>query len=109
MFYCLPVEILTPLELRFDQGAVSCAESAYFIQKNAKDTTSRKSTRPYKLEARFHPDTGSVELQVSSILWKLRQVIPSDAICLMALTMADLFDKAPDLFVAGMAAGSHRV
>ncbi len=109
LFYCLPVEILPPLELRFDQGSVYCAESADFIQKKAKDTTSRKSSRPYKLDARFHPVTGSVQLQVSSILWKLRQVIPSDAICLMALTMADLFDEAPDLFVAGMAAGNHRV
>lgn len=109
LFFCLPVEVLPPLELKFEQGAVYCAESAAFVQKKAKTTKSRKSNRPYKLDARFHPDTGNVQLQVSSILWKLRQCIPPDAICLMALTMADLFSEPPDLFVAGMAAGNQRV
>ncbi len=67
---------------------------------------SRKSTRPYKSNAHFHPDTGMSNYKL------LRSCGSSDrldAICLMVLTMADLFNEAPDLFVAGMAAGNHRV
>ena len=103
LFFCLPVEILPPLQLSFDQSAVYCAESVQFTQVKEKQVASRKSNRPYKLEARFHSKTGNVQLQVQSILWKLRQCIPPDALCLMALTMADLYDTDTDLFVAGMA------
>ena len=39
----------------------------------------------------------------------LRTKLPDDAICLMALTVEELFDTEPDLFVAGMASGGHRV
>ena len=50
-----------------------------------------------------------MQLQVSSILTTLKRYVPKDALFVMALTMHDLYDETPDLFVAGMAAGSHRV
>lgn len=77
-----------------------------------------KAPKGVELTARFHAGLGKhgsvagkghYQLQVDSVLRRLRQSIPDDAICLVALTMADLYETKPDLFVAGMAAGAHRV
>jgi archaemetzincin len=61
------------------------------------------------LRCRISQDGRHVQLQVNGVLTKLKQVIPDDALCLVALTMTDLYDETPDLFVAGMAAGQDRV
>jgi archaemetzincin len=67
--------------------------------------------RPQKfyLEFRRNEKTGKRQLQVNSILVNLKRKIPNDALCLIALTMEDLYQAPNDLFVAGMAAGNHRV
>ncbi len=61
------------------------------------------------LKNRFHSSSGHRQLSIDGLLAELRKLIPQDALCLMALTMSDLYDTAPDLFVAGMAAGNRRV
>lgn len=48
-------------------------------------------------------------MKVDSIHSLLRQHIPEDALCLIGLTMTDLFEDETDLFVAGLAAGNQRV
>ena len=48
-------------------------------------------------------------MKVDSIHALLRQHIPEDALCLIGLTMMDLFEDETDLFVAGLAAGNQRV
>ena len=47
--------------------------------------------------------------KVQDILLTLKGYLPDDELCLIALTMSDLFDTKPDLFVAGMASGRNRV
>ena len=50
-----------------------------------------------------------IQLKVDSIHALLRQEIPDDALCLIGLTMMDLYEDETDLFVAGLAAGNQRV
>lgn len=71
----------------------------------------RQSSRTitHSLEARFHATSGNYQLQGGSVLTMIKQTMPDDAICLMVLTMSDIYDTPPDLFVAGLAAGNHRV
>ncbi|XP_065178012.1 archaemetzincin-1-like [Sycon ciliatum] len=66
----------------------------------------------HPLSARFHKTqegTTRVQLRVDGVLDRLRRSIPDDALCLVALTMMDLFHSKPDLFVAGYAGFLHRV
>ena len=113
LFYSLPVFVLPAVELEVD---VSKQEAYWVDPLQLKTLTthpraSRQSQRTsrYKLDARFHVKSGHYQLQVGSLLMKLKQCIPNDALCLMALTMSELYDDHSDLFVAGMAAGNHRV
>lgn len=46
---------------------------------------------------------------MDSIHAVLRKLIPDDALCLIGLTMANLYEDDSDLFVAGLAAGNQRV
>lgn len=46
---------------------------------------------------------------MDSIHGLLQQQIADDALCLIGLTMVDLFEDETDLFVAGLAAGNQRV
>ena len=110
-FFCLSVEILPPVKLTTVGKSVFWEETDDGRSRISKGKAVRRSARPskYELESRFNATTGHTQLKVESILRKLRLNIPDDAICVMALTMADLFDTPPDLFVAGMAAGNQRV
>lgn len=49
------------------------------------------------------------QLLSDGVLERLRHNVPDDALCLIALTMADLYSAKPDLFVAGYADGRNRV
>ena len=71
----------------------------------------RRSNRTLRhtLGARFHRKSGNFQLEARSVLMRVRQTLPHDAVCLMALTTCDIYDTPPDLFVAGLAAGNHRV
>lgn len=52
---------------------------------------------------------GHVQQRVDSIHRLLQQQITGDALCLIGLTMVDLYEDESDLFVAGLAAGNQRV
>lgn len=111
-FFGLQVEILPAVELHVDKDNaevfwIDSSEKTGHIDGCVPRKSSR--TRRHQLEARFHRASGNFQLQGSSVLIKTKQVMPPDAICLMALTMCDIYDTPPDLFVAGLAAGNHRV
>jgi archaemetzincin len=69
----------------------------------------RKRAESLELRGRLDVASGRRQLEVGSILDHLVAKRPHDAICLIALTMEDLYDEKPDLFVAGMARGNKRV
>lgn len=75
------------------------------LKSNTKRGSSR--TKQHTLESRFKGT--QYQLGVKDLLKMLHLKIPNDAICLIGLTMSDLFCDDTDLFVAGMAAGNHRV
>lgn len=111
LFFCLPVEILPGVTIeRENERTIYWIESAEMksrVDKNAQ----RKSARSSKcrLEFRHEKGSGHLQLQCASVLSRLRQTLPDDALCLIGLTMFDLYDQDPDLFVAGLAAGNQRV
>lgn len=115
-FFGQSVEILPAVQLSVDktEGAVywveqkpSCHDDETTSERRIKRRSDR--TQRHRLEARFHKESGNYQLQGNSLLLKIRQIMPADAICLMALTMSDIYDTPPDLFVAGLAAGNRRV
>lgn len=115
-FFELPVEVLPAVELSVNihkQEVLWVESTTPPDPQEGRGTTStrRKSYRPrlHRLEARFHAPSGRYQLQGSSVLMQVRSVMPKDALCLMALTVSDLYDTPPDLFVAGLAGGNHRV
>ena len=112
IFYGLPVKVMNSLQLQISKGA-SNVQLVYDPQLAAAPTSGggRASLRQriHTLDCRYHSSTGHLQLQVNSILIALKQYVPHDAFFVMALTMLDLYDEPPDLFVAGMAAGNHRV
>jgi len=111
LFFCLPVEVLPPVTLKIDKDVVYWVDSIESREQSRHQAATRKSMRTakYRLDSRFDDKSGHYQLHVNSLLLKLKQCIPNDALCLMALTMSDLYDASTDLFVAGMAAGNHRV
>ena len=52
---------------------------------------------------------GKIQLCCSSVLSLIREKIGSRALCLVAVTMFDLYEDEPNLFVAGLAQGNRRV
>ena len=74
---------------------------------NHSKTRTSARIKQHSLESRFKGHL--YQLGVGDLLRMLRLKIPNDAICFIGLTMSDLFCDETDLFVAGMAAGNHRV
>lgn len=129
-FFCLPVEVLPVVKLVFENGSAFWVVEDDQPERASRDhgvalsgarrrgggggggggcrTSPRLSKR--RLDSRYHRPTGAIQLNARSLLAELQRVfLPDDAVCLVALTMADLFDAPPDLFVAGLAAGNQRV
>lgn len=117
IFFAQQVEVLPAVELRVDRTQ----EKVFWIEPSESRSQLKSSdevgpkrrrssrTLMHSLEARFHRTSGNYQLQGTSVLIRIKQMMPADAICLMALTMSDIYDTPPDLFVAGLAAGNHRV
>ena len=103
LFYGLPVKSIDGVDLEFEKT------SAVYLTREASPFSSSRRKQKLLLQLRYNRTTGHRQLQVGSILTALRQLIPADALFVVALTMEDLYDENPDLFVAGMAAGNHRV
>ena len=108
LFFCLPVEVLPSVSLQEGDSDIYWIESAD-MKSRVDKTAERKSPRSSKCRLDFRRERGHLQLKCSSVLSRLRRTLPDDALCLVGLTMFDLYDDDPDLFVAGLAAGSHRV
>ena len=106
-FLCLPVVSLPEVKLEIDNGKV------YWIDEpETKPVSARRTSKRVKkcqLNSRYNHETKQLQVCVDSNLMKLRQRIPDDALCMIGLTMLDLYGDETDLFVAGMAAGNQRV
>ncbi|KAJ7376540.1 metallopeptidase [Desmophyllum pertusum] len=115
-FYSLPVVVLPAVKLKLPtkKGGV-----AYWnCELNEMKDPPAKATRTFRtsprvqskqLELNHRWSHGRIQLKVDSIHNLLRQQIADDALCLIGLTMVDLFEDETDLFVAGLAAGNQRV
>uniref|UniRef100_A0A0B7A3L1 Archaemetzincin-2 n=3 Tax=Arion vulgaris TaxID=1028688 RepID=A0A0B7A3L1_9EUPU len=104
-FLCVPVQILDGLEIEKRNNDL------IFVEKPAFSPSSRPGARVKKscIETRYSAKTKHIQIGVDSILTKMRNIIPKDALCLVGLTPYDLYGDESDLFVAGMAAGNRRV
>ncbi|KAL3866504.1 hypothetical protein ACJMK2_043797 [Sinanodonta woodiana] len=107
IFLCLPVVPLPVIQLHEENGDIFWIEQPAVSEALQRRTSER--TRKHKLTTSYDVKSKHFQVCVDSCLMKLRQTIPSDAICLIALTMYDLYGDETDLFVAGMAAGNQRV
>ena len=65
------------------------------------------SSREYLIKSRTKGNR--YQLNIYTLLDFVREVAPDDALATIALTMSDIYEAKPDLFVAGMAAGLARV
>lgn len=114
-FFELQVEVLPAVDLCVDQVTQEVhwvEDSSEVSDPKTNDQKGRRRSqrsRRHQLDARFHRLSGNYQLEGASVLRRIKQLIPPDAICLMALTLSDIYDTPPDLFVAGLAAGNHRV
>lgn len=115
-FFGIEVKVLPAVQLCVNRNQEEVCwldnpEVRDFTPTAAQRRRSRRSNRTYRhlLGARFHRKSGNFQLEARSVLLRIRQTLPQDAVCLMALTMCDIYDTPPDLFVAGLAAGNHRV
>ena len=70
---------------------------------------SNGKNRDFNLRTRYNERTKHSQISVTGILNLLKKIVPSDARCLIALTMYDLYGDDPDLFIAGFAMGNCRV
>lgn len=106
-FLCLPVVSLPEIKIEINDDKVFWIDEAESKQITNRRTSNR--TRRCQLTSRFDYKTKQLQVRVDSNLMQLRQKIPDDALCMIGLTMLDLYGDDSDLFVAGMAAGNQRV
>ena len=70
-------------------------------------STDRK--RDSTLRTRYDRTTGHSQIYVESVLNILKRSVPSDAHCLVAITLHDFYSDESDLFIAGLAHGNCHV
>lgn len=61
------------------------------------------------IKLQYREASGQLQLCCSSVLSLLREKMVPQTLCLVAVTMFDLYQDEPDLFVAGLAQGNRRV
>lgn len=105
----VPVCQLPGIRLENEGGQVYWYEQPG--QEPVSTKSGRKSQRVKKshINSRYNSGTKHMQLKLDISLLKLRTIVPDDAICMIGLTMYDLYETDRDLFVAGMAAGNFRV
>ena len=108
LFFCLPVEVLPPVTVEDVDSDIYWIESAD-MKSRVDQKAKRKSPRSSKCRLDYRRKDGHLQLHCPSVLARLRRTLPDDALCLVGLTMLDLYADDPDLFVAGLAAGNARV
>ncbi|CAF4230774.1 unnamed protein product, partial [Rotaria magnacalcarata] len=67
------------------------------------------STSETTLRTRYDSITGHSQICVNHVLNLLKRSVPSDARCLVAITLHDLYSDSSDLFIAGLAQGNCRI
>ena len=111
VFFSLKVEVLPAIRLEVDrlEGRVFWLDTP--PEGEGHHQGRRKSGRvtKHRLEARFDRGSGRYQLQADSLVNWIDLVMPADALCLVALTMSDIYQSPSDLFVAGLAGVRHRV
>ncbi|XP_060063750.1 uncharacterized protein LOC132544200 [Ylistrum balloti] len=103
----IPVVELPGIALEEENHKIFWTENPEDRPIYGKRSSARK--RKFEINSRFHPATKRIQLKMDETLLRLKSLIPADAICMVGLTMYDLYGDDTDLFVAGMAAGNHRV
>ena len=107
-FFSTTVQVLPAVNL-----TVNADKEVFWCESMESASSSRgmgmRPRRSSRVQIRFHKKSGHFQLKARSILSKVKHALPVDAICLMALTMMDIYDEAPDLFVAGLAGANQRV
>lgn len=96
------------IKLDITNNAVSWIEDS-LPDESARGQRTSSRIKKQTLNARFNSKPKHYQIQVDEVLLKLKRKIPDDALCMIGLTMSDLYGDETDLFVAGMAAGKHRV
>ncbi|XP_052791442.1 archaemetzincin-2-like [Mya arenaria] len=107
LFLGLPVVSLSKIKLEVNSGQVFWMEQPDNTQTSNRRSSNR--SKKHQLSSRYNKETDHLQVCVDSNLMQLRKVLPRDAICMIGLTMLDLYGEDSDLFVAGMAAGNQRV
>ncbi|EDO38259.1 predicted protein, partial [Nematostella vectensis] len=116
LFYDLPVVVLPKVDLKIPEekdGPVMWCESAS-EPSDGEDKPRSKRRKSSRIASNMHIldhrwNTGRIQLKVDGILKLLSRHRPPNTLCLIALTMSDLYEEEPDLFVAGMASGNKGV
>ena len=97
-FYGLPIKVLPAIAIKELKDKLS------WVEEKSEDLSIT-----HHLSTRYNRKWKKHQICVPPLLNAVKHMLPDDAICLMALTMFDLYEAKEDLFVAGMAAGNHRV
>ena len=119
-FFDRPVLVLPPAVLKVvgvkpnpnKVGAFASSKDSSFTLNWPKAVSSLSTS---KITGRHDSTTGHSQLQVESLLNELSSFkkssrsVPSDAFCVMGVSMVDLYDGPTDLFCAGMAFGGSAV
>ena len=80
------------------------------VSLRAPELGERKRAQKIRLKVRRDEKSGRIQINCPHLLNHLRRFIPTkDGLTLIALTQLDLYESDPDLFVAGLAQGLHRV
>ena len=103
LFFGLPVRKLPGVKLEHTE------RDTFWVLEDGSDTGTAGSARKLRLSSRYDAKSERRQLKVQDILFTLKGYLPEDGLYLIALTMADLYEAKPDLFVAGMASGRNRV
>ncbi|CAF2847529.1 unnamed protein product [Rotaria sp. Silwood2] len=67
------------------------------------------STKEITLRTRYDSTSGHSQICVDNVLNLLKRSLPSDARCLVAITLHDLYSAESDLFIAGLCHGNSSV
>eukprot|EP01051_Picozoa_sp_SAG22_P003473 SAG22_NODE_170_length_16713_cov_33.746298_5_plen_393_part_00 len=120
-----PIEALREYTARFYPGACVAVLPALCVQMTAAKVSVKAGAAAgggaggggvsmwpagWVLDLPHRREGSAIQLQIDGVLDMLRQASrPADALMVVAVTMLELFDSPPDLFVAGMAQGNTRV
>ena len=104
----LPVVSLGLFEVKEENHDLYLHIPDRVLDLRANPLAKRKSRRGTKVKLSLRRHEDKMQIEAPHLLKELRKLIPPDGLCLIGLTMFDLFETSPDLFVAGLAWGRFR-